>query len=255
MITGIYILRFKNTDKVYVGQSLDIKRRFAEHLNTLKQNLGAAKLQEAYNTYGMPTYEILVECEAQELNQNENLAIEIFNSVKNGFNTVCEINQMHRGNLSTGENAPNAKYTNQQILEIAKLLCDPNLTFVQISKLTNIPYSSIKKIYEGKNHTWIQKDYPNLWNSIQQVKDKRLENIYKLRAENNKKLFSANAQGINYPKVTDSSGNLYEITNLSEFCRIHNLENDRTNFRNMLKGRRKSCKGWSLAIKEVPYTT
>lgn len=39
MTTGIYCLRFKGTDKVYVGQSNNIIYRFNQHIRSLKKVL------------------------------------------------------------------------------------------------------------------------------------------------------------------------------------------------------------------------
>ena len=253
MTIGIYLLRFTGTDKVYIGQSKDIERRYSDHLYDMKHNQSAYKLQQAYNLYGLPNYEILVECEQNELNTNENMAIEIFDSAHNGFNTSIESCQVHAGNKNYGENAPMAKYTNQQILEAVQLMCDPEISFHKIAELTGISYYSIKKIHLEKNHKWIQEHYPELWNKAKAAADQRLQNIYSQRAEHNKSIFNAKAQGIVYPKVINSVGIVHTIDNLSEFCRQYNLETERTNFRNMLKGKRKSCKGWKLVDGEIPY--
>ena len=67
MITGIYALKFIGTNKVYIGQSIDIQKRFLAHIYTLSNNRGSAKLQEAYNTFGKPYVDIILECSKEEL--------------------------------------------------------------------------------------------------------------------------------------------------------------------------------------------
>ena len=51
MTTGIYQLVFKGTDKVYIGQSIDIEHRYKGHISCLQLGKGVSKLQNAYNIY------------------------------------------------------------------------------------------------------------------------------------------------------------------------------------------------------------
>ena len=88
MTCGIYLLRFNGTKAVYVGQSINIEERYSSHIRYMRAKTTSHKLQYAYDTYGIPTLEILVECDKELLNETENEAIAIFNSVENGFNTL-----------------------------------------------------------------------------------------------------------------------------------------------------------------------
>ena len=108
MTIGIYRLVFPNTNKVYIGQSTDIEKRFRAHISTFTTNTATYKLQEAYRLYGKPSLEILIECSLAELNNAETEAVQIFNSYKGGFNSSPggDLTQRH------GDNSPNAKYTN-----------------------------------------------------------------------------------------------------------------------------------------------
>ena len=44
MTIGIYLLRFNGTHKVYVGQSINIEKRYTDHLYVLKRGLGTYKM-------------------------------------------------------------------------------------------------------------------------------------------------------------------------------------------------------------------
>ena len=68
MSKGIYLLRFKGTDKVYIGQSLNIEYRYRDHLNPANRS---QKLSEAFILYGNPTLEILCEATDDELDDLE----------------------------------------------------------------------------------------------------------------------------------------------------------------------------------------
>ena len=77
-IVGIYKIENKFNGKVYIGQSIDINRRFKEHKNSLKNNKHHnTHLQYAFNKYGEDnfTFEIIDVCEIDELDALERLYI------------------------------------------------------------------------------------------------------------------------------------------------------------------------------------
>lgn len=47
MTTGIYCLKFKGTNQVYIGKSKNINVRYNIHKNSLRKGLGAKKLQKS----------------------------------------------------------------------------------------------------------------------------------------------------------------------------------------------------------------
>ena len=53
------MLEFPNGE-FYIGQSVDIERRIAAHLENLKAGKGAAKLQQLYNHYHVFSYKALI---------------------------------------------------------------------------------------------------------------------------------------------------------------------------------------------------
>lgn len=245
MTCGIYKLIFPNTNKVYIGQSINIESRYLSHISNMRSNKASQKLLKAFTEYGIPILEILVECCENELNKYENEAIEIFDSFNNGFNTLETSEEMPQWkNKLKGEDNGAAAYTNEQILNVVKLMCDPSLTLYKISEVTNVKYATIRKISQGVQHLWVMEQYPKLWNQMQQAKDIRTQYNVKNRVEVLKDKFSAKSQGIHYPQVISPIGEIYTIDNLSDFCRTHQLE--RTNFRNMLNGKRQTCRGWKV---------
>ena len=71
---GIYKISNIINNKVYVGQSIDIQRRFSEHMRELNNNCHYNKhLQASYNKYGREafSYEILCVCDTTELDNME----------------------------------------------------------------------------------------------------------------------------------------------------------------------------------------
>jgi hypothetical protein len=245
MTCGIYILKFKGTDQVYVGQSIHIEDRYKEHLTKLKHSKGSRRLQSAYDIYGIPELQIVLECPQEDLDACESEAINIYDSFNNGLNSVATSEETPKWrNLLKGEENPSAIYENKDILKVVKLMCDPTNTLVAISEITGVNYATVRKISQGVQHTWIKEEFPDLWDRMTAAKPERMKLIEEARWLNNQKLFNAKAQGIEYPKVISPDGTVYEIENLSDFCRKHNLQ--RTNFRNVLKGKRISCLGWKV---------
>lgn len=230
MTTGIYLLRFNGTNKVYVGQSLNIEQRFAKHLYKLRNNTHNYKLLEAYQEYGLPYLEVLLESEVSDLNTLENEAIEIFNAVNNGFN----INSTASGGGDGlfGDTHGNSKYSNQQVLEAFMMLVEGDLYIKEISNLTGISIDTLRDISKCKTHTWIKKVHPIEYAVLEKLVGSRPKGI------------SAEQRGIVYPEIISPEGAVYTITNASEFARDNGL--NKSHLVGVLNGKRKTHKGWKL---------
>lgn len=68
---GIYKITNTINNKIYIGQSKNIKHRFQEHKNIKKEH--NLHLKKAYKKYGIENfkYEILEECKLEELDEKE----------------------------------------------------------------------------------------------------------------------------------------------------------------------------------------
>ena len=226
MTCGIYILRFKETNKVYIGQSIDIEDRFIKHKSSLNRNVAAPKLQNAYYTYGNPSLEILCECSIQELNDLEKEAIQIFNSVNCGFNTLYE-----SGNpVLYGDKGGTAKYTNEQYIQVLKLLVstNPTLSKREIENITKVSISVIRHIAALESHSWLSEICPREYAIL---KNTKIESRY--------------YRGKQYPKLKSPEGVEYEITHISNFAKEHGLLQPKVT--ELLKGKRNMHKGWTRA--------
>jgi len=86
MISGIYMIRNTVNDKVYIGQSRDIKNRFSCY----KSGCHNKHLQRAFNKYGFDKFEFVIidKCETSEMNDKEKFYIRLFNSTNplEGYN-------------------------------------------------------------------------------------------------------------------------------------------------------------------------
>ncbi len=157
MTCGIYLLNFPNTNKVYVGQSKDIEKRYREHISSLSLKSASVKLNSAVLLFGMPTLTIIEECTTEYLTSKEEEYITKFNSVALGFNTMSR-----SGNAPeySGENAPGAIYSNVQIEAVFNLLLNPLNTVASISSITGVSISAIAQVSSGATHSWLNLKFP-----------------------------------------------------------------------------------------------
>ena len=89
IISGIYEIKNLANDKVYVGQAINIYKRWKEHIKDLEENKHYnLHLQRSWNLYGKESFEFLIleECPQDELNQKEMFYVEKFDSYSNGYN-------------------------------------------------------------------------------------------------------------------------------------------------------------------------
>lgn len=90
-ISGIYKIICLESQKIYIGSSINLKKRKNEHLRFLR--LGRhpnKKLQNSFNKYGEESFlfEKVLECEPGQLLVYEEQMIEKFDSAKDGFNIL-----------------------------------------------------------------------------------------------------------------------------------------------------------------------
>lgn len=102
---GIYKITNKINNKIYIGESLDIKRRWEEHINDLNNNNHHSyKLQNDWNTYGKDNFNFQVISMLDDSISNfidkyilliyESKYIEEYNSIYEGYNIEKTINKV-----------------------------------------------------------------------------------------------------------------------------------------------------------------
>ena len=88
---GIYCIENIDTNKKYIGQSVNIEGRWSKHKTALRQNSHDNDyLQKAWNKYGEDNFKfyILEECDKSELDNREVYYINLYQTLdyKNGYN-------------------------------------------------------------------------------------------------------------------------------------------------------------------------
>ena len=91
-ITGIYKITNQENDKCYIGQSVDVAKRWKDHA---KCGLGidapqGNKLYKEMQEIGIWNFswELLEECPREQLNEKEKFYIELYQSKDYGYNTT-----------------------------------------------------------------------------------------------------------------------------------------------------------------------
>ena len=94
---GIYKITNVETNECYIGQAVDIYKRWSQHC---KAGLGidtppGNKLYKAMQEYGLQnfTFEILLECNRDELNEKEKYFISLYQADTYGYNSNIGVNK------------------------------------------------------------------------------------------------------------------------------------------------------------------
>ena len=90
-VCGIYKITNQETKEAYIGQSVDISKRWKDHI---KCGLGidtpaGNKLYKAMQEYGVWNFswELLEECPKEELNAKEKFYIDFYKTYEYGYNS------------------------------------------------------------------------------------------------------------------------------------------------------------------------
>lgn len=92
-IIGIYCWENIQNEKRYIGQSVNVKKRYYSHKYSLRRgDSSSVHLQSAWNKYGEDSFKfyILEECMKEELNKKEIYWINKFNSTDSIFGYNCD---------------------------------------------------------------------------------------------------------------------------------------------------------------------
>ena len=146
-LVGIYKITNNINGKCYIGQSIHLEKRIAEHkavaFNKNKANYHYP-IYQAIRKYGIEnfTFEVLEECKIDELNDKEVFYIKFYNAYSNGYN------QNEGGNFSPHQQ----KLSKEDVESIINLLKTSHQTMQSIAAQFNVQVRAISKINNG--HTW-----------------------------------------------------------------------------------------------------
>lgn len=142
---GIYKITNNINEKCYIGQSKDIEARWKKHISVYNNKTAPNyKLYRAMRKYGLASFrfEVIEECEPEELNSREIYWIQYYDSFLNGYNMTLG-----------GEacNGTNDKEIYQYTL-LGELIKKYNSAH-EADRETGIPFTNICKVCRGERKT------------------------------------------------------------------------------------------------------
>ena len=157
-ICGIYKITNQINGKCYIGQSVNIAKRWTEHRckATSKGSEGfESHFYRSIRKYGLEnfSFEILEECLREELNKKEQFYIAKYHSDQQDYGY----------NLTPGgdsQGPTTRKLTDKQVEEIFSLLDDSDLSQTEIAEKYNVTQQLISAINQGKDYFRDDKNYP-----------------------------------------------------------------------------------------------
>jgi len=210
----IYCIHNLTTNKKYIGQTVEkLQRRVLRHFRTINET----KISRAIQKYSKNNfvYGIIEEVSDESLlDEKEKYWIQYYNTVNDGFN-IKEGGKCSRG----------FKQSQNSIEKRRQKLIGKTLTKEHKQK--------ISKAHKGKVLSKETVDKMISYRTGRKLTEICKEKISKSHSKNTYELKNIN-------------GIILVIKNLSQFCKENNLS--QSYFSRMLKGERKTYKGWNIRI-------
>jgi group I intron endonuclease len=219
---GIYKIT-NPTNKIYIGQSIDIENRFSKYsyLNCKKQ----IRLYNSFKKYGFDKhkFEIVLECSIDELNNNERYYQDLYSVIgKNGLNCTLTKSNDKSGLLSKETKIKisqnNSKFWKEKKRsKETKDKISKNLTGTKLSEETK------KKISINSSKYWLGKSLSK--NHIEKL---RISKIGK--KSNSCKILIDLQTGVFYNSIREASI-LYNIKETTLIMQLKGINKNKTNLR------------------------
>ncbi|MGX9291011.1 GIY-YIG nuclease family protein [Bacillus sp. A015] len=188
MKSGIYSITNMCNSKIYIGQSVNVKRRLNDHKYLLKKGKHHnTYLQREFNKFGEDNFVFAIEvfCPIEELDLQERQLINNRDSMnrKRGYNLESggnankkfseQLKETRRGNGNpmygrkhskdfvekiTLSNRGASDLFNKKDIEVMKLLFLEGKKQSEIAKVFGVELSTINKIINGVNWYWVRED-------------------------------------------------------------------------------------------------
>ena len=162
---GIYKIENKINGKVYIGQSVNIRKRFIEHryraYDKKDEKTYDLYLYAAIRKYGKENFSftIIEECKAEELNNREMYWIDYYksNQKEHGYNLTDGGDSKYTRDMTADTNVSIKK---QKIAQIKELLINTDISIQEIAQQFDVTTATITNINRG--HSWhcIDSEYP-----------------------------------------------------------------------------------------------
>lgn len=285
MTCGIYMIQNKVNGKIYIGQSVDIEKRWNRHRGELRDNSHVNKhLQNSWNIHGEDNFEFTIICECNENQLNTMEEYYIFELIS--YDRRVGYNKNYGG--SSGRPTEEARKKMSEVNKGKTLSEETRKKMSEARKGENHPFygqhhtaESRKKIseskkdkYTGENAPWYGKHLPeearrklseaNKGKHHSKETRKKMSETRKgkTHSEEARKKMSESKKGENnywYGKLGvkhHSSVPVVQLTLDGELVKVYDaiMEAERSGFNpsnitSCIKGRRKTCGGYKWMYK------
>ena len=158
---GIYKITNKTNNKIYIGQSTNIEKRWGEHKrNAFNSNTHTYHypLYLAIRKYGLDNFvfEIVEECLTENLTKQEQYWMDYYNSLDGNYG----YNLVPAESAKRGEYCNWAVLTDFQVEQIENLLQQTTIPMSQIAEMYQVSGSCVEDINKGCRRTKDNLQYP-----------------------------------------------------------------------------------------------
>lgn len=192
--SGIYLIKNNLNQKIYIGSSMNIYRRWLSHISALQRgNHCNVKLQNSWNLHGSACFDFYVlyflrrdtneskKDFRKRLREEELQCLIEYNPFKEkGYNLSRSTEGMRRyldrELLQHGKSI----MSEEQFDFLIEKLLDPYNSLIDISKELNINYGTVKDIYEGNTYTGLTREYSFPKRKKHNFKEDKLKDIENL---------------------------------------------------------------------------
>lgn len=185
MIKDIYIIKNKNNNKVYIGQTVNPTQRWAQYKSAVKKNPNEQLITRAMNKYGFESFWMeILESNVENYDEREKFWIQYYNSITpNGYNLADGGKGCGNGIYSQSSAIKDQK----ELDEIIEELIISQISLKDIADKHHVSYAIINEINMG--HTYYNPDlnYP-LRDSKKYSQEKLKQITYALQYELDKSL-------------------------------------------------------------------
>ena len=211
---GIYKIENSLNHHCYIGQSVDIYRRWNTHKRVYKNNdiqEYNTSLYRAFRKYNIEnfSFEIIEECNVEELNEREMYWIKFYNSYHNGYNQTIG---------GEGRSCSGMYLTNDDVEEITQMLKTTNLSNQEISLHFNVSENMISAINTGRYWRRDGINYPIRNHTKQFNYCKECGKQISLESQYCRNCYSKNRRKINRPNKEELYKLLYD--NYGSFTKV-----------------------------------
>lgn len=224
IVTGIYIIKNTINNKVYIGQSVNVYRRWNDHKRRYKASYSTepnSLIHKAFRKYGISNFifEIVEQCLVEELDKREQYWISYYQATdtKYGYNVT-----------DGGNSVMPTVLTKNKVIKIQKALLTTSLTQCEIAEKFHVSQRMISYINSGESWRDDVLQYP-LRNFDKKINyciecGKEIATT-SIRCKECNKLFQYNQQQLNNKNIRPPKDDLLKLVTTQSFASVGRIFN------------------------------